>query len=285
LKIGRVIQGEIIDGVKGLSVPPFRNHWVKYKKITEDMNEEEKQKWELYNNILCEIRPSFFRFLYPHYMTRYNKELKRYNIYSHLLFHKSFDDIWRGTEKATEELRTIESYKRHSYFLDNNSVINRISRYMRANLGLISKYSNKSSQDFDHSILTNPECELNAYGIKEMKSHLQEYRAFKRGLRHDIPSSYENMDSFLAYLRKECFSTISSNESELASYAVEVTYNDDIDAVEFVWKMFPDGIIQNIIKNSDSTIKFPMQDENGNIEYLWNTYSLKDIRLEELYEN
>ena len=26
LKIGRVIQGEIIDGVKGLQVPPFRSH-------------------------------------------------------------------------------------------------------------------------------------------------------------------------------------------------------------------------------------------------------------------
>ncbi len=103
LKIGRVIQGEIIDGVKGLEVPPFREHWTKWKKITDEMSKEEKEKQEFYNKILCEVRPAFFRFLYPHYMAKYNKEIKKYNIYSHLKFLKDFITIIQEKEKTEEE--------------------------------------------------------------------------------------------------------------------------------------------------------------------------------------
>ena len=284
LKVGRVIQGEIIDGVKGLKVPPFRNHWVKYKRVTDDMTVEEKEKWRFNNSILCEIRPAFFRFLYPHYMSRYNKEIKKYNVYSHLVFNKSFDEISKNSNRTPEETKTIEGYNWHSFFLDNNSVVNRISRYMRANLGLIGKYSSKSSQDFDYTVLTDTERELNAYGITQMKLYLQEYKAFKRGVHHDLASSYDNIDAFMAYLRKECYSTISTNEAELADYAIEVTYHGEVSMVEFAWKMFPNGILQNIMKNSSGIIKFPVEDPNGDIEYLWNRYSMKEICLEEAHE-
>lgn len=284
LKVGRVIQGEIIDGVKGLKVPPFRNHWTKYKRITEDMTPDEAQKWKFNNSVLCEIRPSFFRFLYPHYMSKYNKELKKYNITSHLQFAKSFDEIVKAKTRTSEQEKMVADYKWYSYFLDNNSVVNKISRYMRANLGLVGKYSNKSSQDFEYGILQKPDFPLNLYGLTKMKFYLEEYKSFKRGLRHDLSNSYENIDSFISYLRKECSSSVSSNEAELASYAVEVTYGEGSAMVEFVWKMFPNGVLQNIIENSSKPIKFPVQDDKGDITYLWNTYSLKEFSLEELYE-
>lgn len=284
LKIGRVIQGEIIDGVKGLKVPPFRNHWVKYKRLDDNMTVEEKEKWKFNNSILCEIRPAFFRFLYPHYMSRYNKEIKKYNVYAHLLFNKSFDEINKSIIKTPEEIKMVESYNWHSFFLDNNSVINNLSRYMRTNLGLIGKYSSKSSQDFDYTVLIDSECELNAYGITQMKSYLQEYKAFKRGAHHDLSNSYDNLDAFMAYLRKECYSTISTNEVELANYAIEITYNGEASMVEFAWKMFPNGILQNIMKSSSGVIKFPIEDPNGDIEYLWNRYSMKEVCLEDTHE-
>jgi hypothetical protein len=285
LKIGRVIQGEIIDGVKGLEVPPFRNHWVKYKKITDEMTDEEKEKWEFNNRILCEIRPAFFRFLYPHYMAKYNKEIKRYNLYSCMNFGKTFEEIIKSNHQTKEEKEIVESYKKHTYFLDNNSVVNNISRYMRANVGLVSKYSTKESKMFDYKILMDSEHKLNIYGITQMKRYLDKYKSFKKGLRNESTSMYESLNSFLDYLRKECESSISQNESELANYAIEVTYGNEISMVEFAWKMFPDGILQNIIKNSSGIIKIPVPDENGNIEYLWNKYSIAEYKLDEIYEN
>lgn len=283
LKIGRVIQGEIIDGVKGLKVPPFRNHWVRYKKITEEMSAEERAKYQFNNSILCEVRPAFFRFLYPHYMTRYNKEIKRYDIYSRINFGISLLELIQKKNRTPEEERVIENYKKHSFFLDNKSVVNNISRHMRTALGLITKRSTKLSQDFDYEILKNGEFELNVYGLSQMKSYLQEYKSFKKGVRHDLANAYENIDAFIAYLRKKCVATISSNESELADYAVEVTYGDEVSMVEFAWRMFPTGILENIIKNSHGIISLPVPDENGDIEYLWNKYKMEDFSLEEIY--
>jgi hypothetical protein len=284
LKIGRVIQGEIIDGVKGLKVPPFREHWTKWKKITEDMTPDEKAKWEFNNKILCEVRPSFFRFLYPHYMSRYNKELKKYNIYSQLVFSKSFDDIFKTETHTEEEQKMVDEYLRHSFFVDNNSTVNRISRYMRANLGLIGKYSSKSSQDFDYRALKDESMELNAYLFTQMKTYLGEYKAYKRGLRTDLKNTYESLDAFIAYLRKECVANISSNDAELANYAVEATYGGEVSMVEFPWRMFPQGMLQNITKNSSGIIKFPVQSDDGEVEYLWNRYTIKEFALEDLYE-
>lgn len=285
LKIGRAIQGEIIDGVKGLKVPPFRNHWVKYRKVTDDMSDEEKEKWNFYNNILVEVRPAFFRFLYPHYMSRYNKEVKKYNVYSHLMFGKSLEEVMRQSYKTADQKEMITSYTTHSFFLDNNSVVNKICRYMRATLGLIGKYSSNSSQQFDYTVLKNKDFELNFYGLSQMKQYLQEYKTFKKGIRNNLNNSYENVDVFIAYLRKECHSNISSNESELANYAIEVTYGDEVSMVEFAWKMFPNGMLENILASSSGVLFLPVQKEDGSTEYLWNRYEFQEYPLEALYED
>lgn len=285
LKIGRAIQGEIIDGVKGLKVPPFRNHWTRYKKITADMTPEETKKWKFNNRVLCQVRPAFFRFLYPHYMSRYNKELKKYNTYCILAFGIPFMEILKSTERTEEQEQVVSDYRKRTFFLDNNSVVNRISNYMRTNIGLVGKYSAKTSRDFDYSVLQSPDRELNVYKMGQMKAYLQEYKAFKKGLRHDLANSYDSMDSFVAYLRNECSTEISSNESELADYAIEITYGGEVSMVEFAWKMFPNGIIENIINRSDGVIQFPVLDEEGDIEYLWNKYSIKEFTIEELYES
>ena len=284
LKIGRVIQGEIIDGVKGLQVPPFREHWTKYRKITEDMSPEEKSKWEFNNKILCDIRPAFFRFLYPHYMSRYNREIKKYNIYSHLVFKKSFGEILRNNHRTKEQNEMVKEYKERSFFLDNNSVVNRISRYMRANLSLIGKYTSRSSKDYDYNLLKSGEKVYNPDYFIKMRECLKEYKEFKKSLRHNLETSYPNLDAFIHYLRKKCYREISSNESELADYAIEITYGDDKVMVDFPWRMFPDGIFQNIVRKSEGVIRMPVQDDNGNIEYLWNRYSIKEFSLEEFYE-
>ena len=282
LKIGRAIQGEIIDSVKGLQVPPFREHWVKYKKITEDMSHEEKKDQEINNAILCKIRPSFFRFLYPHYMTRYNKEIKKYNLYSLLEFGKTFSEIIAKDNKTKEEEELIKKYKFHSFFLDNNSVVNRISRYMRTSLGLIAKYSRKASGEFDYSILQNRNIQLDDKKIKDMKKLLLEYKTFKQDLRNKKEGQYTTLELFTEYLRGKSL-LISTNDSELANYAVEITYGDETTMVEFPWKMFPEGILENIIRNSNGKLLFPVEDKDGEINYLWNKYTLKEFSLEDLY--
>jgi hypothetical protein len=283
LKIGRVIQGEIIDGVKGLQVPPFRSHWTKWKHIDKHTGSKEQEKQEFYNKIVCEKRPSFFRFLYSHYMTRYNKEIRKYDLYSRMKFNETFDGIVKKERRTEEEEMLYGLYRRKSYFLDNNSVVNKLSRYMRTSLGLINKYSNKSSRDFDYNLLLSKNFEFNEEKFNKIKILLNYYTKFKRGMWHDSDNHITNLDAFISYLKKLSYD-ISSNDSELANYAVLATYGDEVSKVDFAWKIFPQGIIENIISNSDNKIQIPVADEDGTIEYLWNKYSIKEFSLEDIYE-
>jgi hypothetical protein len=155
---------------------------------------------------------------------------------------------------------------------------------MRANLGLIGKYSLKSSQELDYHILQNKDHELNEPELAKMREFLQEYISFKRGMRKNSADSFTNLDSFIAYLRKKCFSEISSNESELADYAIKVTYEENPAMVEFAWKMFPEGVLENVYWNSNEVAQFPIQSENGEIEYLWDRYTMTDFVVENLWE-
>jgi len=248
------------------------------------MSNEEQATTKFNNSILCEIRPAYFRFLYPHYMSKFNKELKKYNTYSLLNFGKSFRDICDSMSPTEEEKVVIETHKRHSYFLDNMSVVNRTSLYMRRAIKLIEKFVDKGSDVFDYHILTKDGVELDDDKLTAMKLIIDEYKSFKQGIRHDIPNSIDNIEAFIAYLRKKCILEISSNEEELVNYAVELTYGNNNADISFVWKMFPDGILTNIIAKSDGKITFPIADPDGDIEYLWSRYSLKQYDIEELYE-
>jgi hypothetical protein len=275
LKIGRVIQGEIIDSVKGLKVPPFRDHWTKWKKIADDMPKDEAEKQEFYNKILCEVRPAYFRFLYPHYMTRYNKELHEYDTYSHFKFGKDFSHILKSADPSEEEQRLIARYRRKTYFLDNESLVNRISRYMRMAVNLGQKYARKEAKHFDIQLLLPKEFVPTEYGLLKMQEFVSEYTSFKRLLWSDN-TPHETMEGFMDYLRKKCVSEISSDERELAAYAVMVTYPVSARLKEFPWKMFPDGMVRILAESSDEPMRVPTRDENGAIEYLWDRYTIKE---------
>jgi hypothetical protein len=178
----------------------------------------------------------------------------------------------------------IADYKKHSFFLDNNSVVNRISRYMYNNTARVSKYSLATAKAFNYKVLLNPEHVLDENLLTAMRNCLQEYKSFKRNS-HKDGLGYGNLDAFTAYLRKKCLTNISSNESELADYAIQITYGEEKSMVEFAWRLFSQGIIQNLLKNSKGTFQFPVADETGNIEYLWNRYSLQEFPIEKLYED
>lgn len=283
LKIGRAIQGEIIDGVKGLKVPPFREHWTKATKITDEMTTEEKEKWKLYNHVACKVRPAFFRFLYPNYMRKYNAEIKKYDIYCHLKFGLPFTTVYKSPNPTADQQEIIAKYRANSFFLDNQSTVNMLSHFMRMRVSLTSKYSKKLSEDFDYYALLGDISKQDVYSLSKMKEYLQEYKAFKKRLREGTNVTYDSMPAFVSYLRKECFTNISSNESELADYAIMATYGGEISMVEFPWEMFSSGILMNLLSKSPGTVSMPVQDENGDVEYLWNRYTFREFALEDIY--
>ena len=166
--------------------------------------------------------------------------------------------------------------------------MNKISRYMIANLSFVNKYANKEAKEYDYSLLIDKEIPIDKEAEIKLNEYIDKFRYFKEKIREGVEDSetiYFTLQTYCQYLEDECLSKISSNESELANYAVMLTYGGRKGMIDFPWAVFPDGVINNIIKNSDGKITGFVADENGEIEYLWKRYTRREFNLEDIYEN
>jgi len=199
------------------------------------------------------------------------------------MFEKSFKDLLVQRDPSQDEQEIINRYRKKSFFTNNNSVVNRISNYMQTVSLLIGKYRNFVSKDFDYKIYKKIDFILDEDKLKAMKELVHSYKRFKKGLWKDHSAAFQNIEMFSDFLRKKALEEISSNEAELATYAVLATYEGDISMIDFVWKVFPEGLLNNLKVRSSGVIKFPVLDPDGEIEYLWERYSIREFLPEETY--
>ena len=109
----------------------------------------------------------------------------------------------------------------------------------------------------------------------------EDYYSEKAKFRKGINKSFNNIDQYAGYLRDKA-SEYFKNSEEIANYVVEICYLEDNGKNKsFAWNVFGTYLIDNLIKNSKDKCKItiPMKDKNGDIEYLFNKYSLKEVDL------
>lgn len=281
----RILQGETIDSTKGLIVNPFLEHWVKYKKVTDGMTLEERNRNAFNNNLLAEKRPRFFIHLYTHYMKRYKKEK---NLYANLCitrFGVSLDELQKLPERTPEQQAILERYNRRTFFIDNNSTMNRISKHVEESL---SKTGNKKSEEhFDYtSLLSKNFVKPNKSNIDKFKLLYKEYKSLKRNLiagGADNNSEYSSADQIHAYINKKAYSTITNNSTELGNLSVYCSYQElGIQSRAFIWHCFGKELVDNIIqKKNVKFVRVPMPNPKGSIEYLWRKYGVYLLNMEE----
>jgi len=280
LKLFRFFQGENIDKAKTGYAKNMPSNWFKYSKIKVDDDEKIIQEKEFSNLLIIDKRPYFFRYIYPHYNNRYLKELKVYNDYCWTKFNNSFIALLNKNQESLSpnEKEIVAEYYKYSFFTFNDSVMNKICKYLERNIKEIK--DTLRQDDFDWKILIN-DLNTNYVKVMFMIEIIEKYKLFKSKKR--IKDDYRNFDAldiYIAYLRDLCFSLISADVQELASLGVYCTYKLKKGPKEFVWKLFPEGIIQNLKSNNDKNIySFPVKSPNGDIKYLWKTYSLKNFSL------
>ena len=288
LKWGRVLQGQELDKQKGLVIPSFPNHWVKYKKITDDMSELEKNSQTFNNKILAEKRPLFFIYLYDSYMRKYKKEQTTYNNISLTRYDIDFETLRLLEQKTQEQKILIERYERKTYFIDNNSPMNLISRYMEDSLKNVRTNKSNISKTFDYSVLLSKSFKTPSKNdIEKVKLLYKEYKSLKRSLRNGHneydESNYSSVEEIFKYIRLKAYSAINSNERELSDILVYCVYEIlGTQSKGFMWNCFGKDVVDNIKeRKKDKFVRIPMPSKNGNIKYLWKNYGNFIINIEE----
>lgn len=283
LKQGRKEQGAIIDATKGLVIRPIPTHWTTWTRIEESMSQEQKEKAQFRNSLLINKRPIFMQFLYQDYKKDYSDYVYNYNLYSIANFGIELKDLFQKdlSELFEREKEFIEKYKKYSPLLDTDCVVNIISKHMQEKIKetRIALRNTRTIKTID--ILKDPYIELDEEKLKKLYKIYKKYKSGKRNLINVIEDGkeehYKTLEQYNKAIRNDAY-RISPDIRELANLAVEICYNiHPSDNKTFAWNVFGEGIIENVKTNRQSEIKIPFYDENGNIEYLGSTYSMRTI--------
>ena len=288
LKQCRKEQGAIIDATKGLVIKPIPGHWTNWQK-----NEEDDEELAFENSILIEKRPQFMQHLYQEYNRKYQRHFDNYNTYCIARFGTELESLLvRDTkELSDDEKMFLDKYFKYSPLLNTNCNMNRVNEYMQEEIKKIIHKANSISSDKEAILirqLKSPDFDLNKVKLDKLHSIYKKYKSGKRNFgkieNDDGDKKFKTVEQYNKFILQESLG-ISSDICELASLAVVICYElYPSDNKSFVWNIFGEGIIENLLRNNDNKIYIPFYTENGDIKWLGEHYSKKEIAINEPYD-
>jgi hypothetical protein len=281
LKYGRVLQGIAIDSAKGLMTDPFPEYWVKWKRLTDDMTSDEREKHAFNNSILADKRPYFMRWLYSHYNRRYMKELEYYNSISVIEWDIPFSELLESDSLTDSQKNLVDRYRRRSFFINNSSTMNRVCKHVERSIKGFGKKDCRKA--FDHSVLYSPSFRRPlSQDIEKMALLHREYKSLRRGLREKLSDDFADVGAITDYIRKRVYSSITSNEEAVGNLAVYYAYEAGGKMAKgFAWSVFGKEIVENIRSRTNPlSVRVPMLNKKGSMEYLWERFGMYNLNLE-----
>jgi hypothetical protein len=103
---------------------------------------------------------------------------------------------------------------------------------------------------------------------------IREYNKIKKNLYRS--EDFENKQQVFEYIKGKVFE-ISYDLDMLTNMAVVLCYKDGKNE-NFLHDIFGDGVLNNLMKNK-RTFRFPVEDENGEVEFCYKKYTIKNLDL------
>lgn len=280
----RVAQGNEIDRAKGILTKKFPKHWSNYQHINENDSSDVKSKKELFNSILIEKRPYFFRYLYRESNKAYNKFICEEEAY------RAIYGIEYVFDKPKDQLTEREEYYIRSYdyrnpLIDSDCEMNRLCHYIEG--------VNFDVRAFSHGGKGDIYGEYVNYSIEwdeaKYRTVLSEVKRFFKAVSENVSMSDHNgVNKYLAEeesklqnkidLFKDKMFNVCSNVDELTNYLVKAFYVGCTSlSKDVLWKSFGKVIFQNVLAKHKDKIKIPILDSEGENDYLFDKYSVVEV--------
>ena len=173
----RVAQGLDLDQQKGLIIPQFPSWWTKVDKQASDFEK----------SVTVTKRPYFFRYLYEHMNKRYNDEFNAYDNISKTIYRIGLKELLSLEMPTKDQKNLIEEYKKKTFFIDNLSIMNRVSHYMESVIKGLSKDKYEISKNFDYKkIISRENYKPSKNDLEKMQLLFREYKSLKKALRENL---------------------------------------------------------------------------------------------------
>lgn len=279
---GQLLQQNAIDRSKGIVCKPMPKYW--HDRHAANRIEDESER-EFCRSIVADKKPYFMRYIYPQLMKQYNTYIKNTNRNALREFQMSIEELTAADPESLSE-RQNEFLK---YFNSRMPVgvapcvMNRICKRFEEEFdGYIGKHHSKVT--FDYTIMKYGE-EYTASQFRDIKRLYDEYMSRVRN--YMMFSEYERVDecessSALLSMRdefeKKCFS-LCQNKFMLCDILLDICYTRN-SSKKFAWSICGKDIINSLLKHNSNTISFPKLDDDGDVVYCGERYSIVEKVIE-----
>jgi hypothetical protein len=197
------------------------------------------------------------------------------------------DTVLNSLSPSEQEKEFIEQYYEWCPLIDSDSCMNLLCKYIES-IDFEIKDKIKTNKKFnDFKLYKNQKVSYTEAQKNLALKALKEYKQIKS--KEQINKNYNNLhldnreDNVVHSANLEEFGLkYISNIDVLTNIYVDYFYEDFPKSnKDNLWKYFGKYIVNNIKNNTEEQILFPLKDVCGNIEYLGETYSLKEINFNE----
>ena len=270
-------QQNAIDRIKGVVAQPIPKEWLESRlsKPKDGDDEVILKKKEVDYNIAAEIKPWFFIYRYSQLKAELDKYMKSVKSNCKIRFGKTLDDLYASDDKTEEEEAFIYNYEKYMPISRAPGTMNRICWRIEDEFKTTDVLPNV---EFDSSILKSDA----EYSQEEFDAIKELYDEYGKNLlliskgRTKNETNIEDVEISVAQLKEyfinSCFSICPSKKT-LTNIVIDVCYTSNKNK-SFAWDMCGDEIFKNVLRNSGGKIQFPVKDENGDIEFCGNMFSL-----------
>lgn len=270
-------QQNAIDRIKGVVAKPVPKEWLNPRmfKIEDGDNEAVICDKQINANIAAEIKPWFFIYRYSQLKSELDKYMKSVRSNCKIRFGKSLDDLYSSEDKSDEEKAFIYHYEKYLPVSRAPGTMNRICWRIEDEFTTTNVLPNIA---FDYSILKSDAI----YTQDEYDAIKQLYDEYNKNMQLVLKQKKQNdfgddevgfdvvhlKDVFVDECNKVCPDT-----EVLANIVVDLCYTSNKNKT-FAWDVAGEQIFNNVLKNNEYIIKYPIKDENGDIEFCGNNFSL-----------
>jgi hypothetical protein len=195
-------------------------------------------------------------------------------------FGKSLDDLYADENKSEEEQLFIYNYEKYMPISRAPGTMNRICWRIEDEFQTMDVLPDV---DFDYSILKS-DTVYTAEEYNSIKTLYDEYndnmQLFLKGAKKN-DSQKEERDAFVAQMIDEfsnaCYAVCTDGEV-LANIIVDVCYTTSKNK-SFAWEVAGEEIFNNVLKNNGSVLNIPVKDDDGDIEFGGQRFSLHTVQI------
>ena len=274
---GQLEQQNQIDKAKGIIAKPMPRHWYdnKVNQIKDGDTEDIIREKLLNQRIVAAKKPYFFMYNYDYLKSDYDKYVSANNEHSDMLFRKSLAELYEMDDKPDDVKDFIMYYENNIPVTDTGCLVNKICHCIENHPGFEYEYP-----EFDSSILKS-DAQYTQEEFNQIYSIYKEYGEKVQQHAQDIQQG--GLDETSKQMQREVFQNLFVRKCEEVCPNTEILCNIVVDmcytnnkSKQFAWDVCGNQIILNLLKKKSMKIQYPSKDEDGDIIFGGQKFSMKE---------